>query len=190
MSLGDILESEIRSEIARIGADATAQAAAIVSEAKEKASNMLDSRSRALDADYNAGLTRTRSAADLESNAQRLNASDTLQVKAFQEAEQKLKDLTTSSDYPQVVSKLIAEGLQALPTADVIETSSAEQHAVNEALAQLGRQMDVKVNEQVKTGVRLVGPGGKTSVQNTLLGRLNSGRAELSAQVSRLIAES
>ena len=39
------------------------------------------------------------------------------------------------------------------------------------------------------TGVRLVGKGGKASIQNTLVGRLNRVRGDLAPQISRLLAE-
>lgn len=190
MSLGDILEQEIQGEITQIRAGAQEKAAQIVSEAQERAQNLVDSRKRALETDYAAGLTRARSAADLDSNAQRLAASDTLQVKAFQTAQQFISSMVSAPEYPQVLTKLISEGLDALPTAEVIETSAAEQDAVRQALAGLGRDMDVRVNDTVKTGVRLLGSGGKTSVQNTLLGRLEAARPTLSAEVSRMLAES
>ncbi|GHF54841.1 V/A-type H+-transporting ATPase subunit E [Deinococcus metalli] len=189
MSLGDILETEIQGEIARIREDAQARADQIVAQAQERARNMIESRQRAQQADYAAGLTRARSAADLDANAQRLSAGDSLQVQAFQTAEQYLQGATTAPEYPQVLAKLIAEGLAALPDAEVVEAASAEHGAVHQALAQLGRHLEVRANESVKTGVRLVAGGGKTSVQNTLLGRLNASRAELSAQVSRLLAD-
>ncbi len=190
MSLGDILETEIQGEIARIRQDAQDRAAAIVAAAQERAQTLVDSRTRALEADYAAGLTRARSAADLDSNAQRLAAFDSLQVKAFQTAEQFIRSMTGAPEYPQVLVKLIDEGLQALPNAEAVETASAEQDAVRQALSQLGRSLDVRVNDSVQTGVRLVGPGGKTSVQNTLLGRLEAARPALSADVSRMLAES
>lgn len=189
MSLGDILEAEIQGEIARIKSDAQAQAEQIVAQAQERAQGMIESRTRALATDYAAGLTRAKSAANLDANAQRLSAGDTLQVQAFQSAEQHLQGMISAPEYPQVLVKLIEEGLAALPNAEAVETSADEQDAVRSALGQLGRHMDVRVNDSVRTGVRLVAGGGKTSVQNTLLGRLNAGRSELSAQVSRLLAE-
>ena len=189
MSLGDILETEIQGEITRIREDAQAKAASIVSQAQERAQTMTESRGRALSSEHTAGLTRARSAANLDSNAQQLSASDTLQVQAFQAAEQQLRQAVHAPEYPQVLARLIQEGLSALPTAEIIESASSEHDSIRAALSQLGRHMELRANESVKTGVRLLGPGGKTSVQNTLLGRLNSGRAELSAQVSRLLAQ-
>ena len=189
MSLGDILEQEIQGEITQIRSGAQERAAQIVAMAQERAQSMIEGRRRALESEYAAGLTRARSAADLDSNAQRLAASDTLQVKAFQTAEQFITSMTGAPEYPQVLTKLIEEGLHALPTAEVIETSAAEQDAVRQALSALGRPLDVRVNNSVKTGVRLLGPGGKTSVQNTLLGRLEAARPTLSAEVSRMLAE-
>ena len=79
--------------------------------------------------------------------------------------------------------------LMALPGATVVEANPAEHDAVRQALAQLGRSMDVRANPQLATGVRLVSPDGKTSIQNTLLGRLERVRGDLAPQISRLVAE-
>ncbi len=189
MSLGDILETEIQGEIARIREQAQTNADQIIAQAQERARTMLESRQRALHTDYAAGLTRARSAADLDANAQRLAAGDTLQVQAFQTAQAHLSQIPSLPEYPQVLAKLIQEALTALPNAQVIEAASSEHDAVRASLAQLGRHLDLRANESVKTGVRLVGENGKTSVQNTLLGRLSAAQGELSAQVSRLLAE-
>lgn len=189
MALDKLLENEAHAEIGRIQAEAQAQAEQIVAQARERAQAMLDSRSRALQSEYAAGLTRARSAADLDANAQRLEATNTLQLQAFQTAEGYLHSATTAADYPQTLAKLIGQGLEVLPTATVVEAAVAEHDAIRTALGQLGRHLDVRVNEQVKTGVRLVGPDGKTSIQNTLVGRLERVRGELAPQISQLIAE-
>ena len=49
--------------------------------------------------------------------------------------------------------------------------------------------LEVRVNDSVQTGVRLIGPDGKTSIQNTLVGRLERVREELAPQITRLLAE-
>ena len=69
----------------------------------------------------------------------------------------------------------------------MIEANPAELDAVRQAAQNLGLHLDVRPNDSVSTGVRLVGAGGKTSLQNTLLGRLQAGRETLSGQVSRLL---
>ncbi|ULH15259.1 V-type ATP synthase subunit E [Deinococcus sp. KNUC1210] len=189
MSLAEILESEIQGEISAIQQQANTRAAEIVSQAQEQAQALIDSRTRLLANEKAAGLTRARSAADLDSNAQRLSASDSLQTRAFQEAEGQLKVIPQHPEYSHIVQRLLQEAHAALPTAEAIETSSGELETVRQVAQSLGIQAPVRVNESVTTGVRLVGAGGKTSLQNTLLGRLQSGRETLSAQVSRLLQE-
>lgn len=189
MALDKLLENEAHSEIERIHALAQGQAEQLVAQARERAQAMIDSRRRALDSEYAAGLTRARSAADLDGNAQRLEATNTLQVQAFELAERHLRSAPVAPEYPQMLSRLIAQGLESLPGATVVEANPAEHDAVHQALAQLGRSMDVRANPQLATGVRLVSPDGKTSIQNTLLGRLERVRGDLAPQISRLVAE-
>ncbi|WP_412027768.1 V-type ATP synthase subunit E [Deinococcus yunweiensis] len=189
MALDKLLEHEAHSEIERIGAVAQGQAEQLIAQARERAQTMIDSRRRALDSEYAAGLTRARSAADLDGNAQRLEATNSLQVQAFERAEQHLRSAPQAPEYPQVLARLIAQGLESLPGATVVEAAPAEHDAVRQALGQLGRSMDVRANPRVTTGVRLVSTDGKTSIQNTLLGRLERVRGDLAPQISRLVAE-
>lgn len=187
MSLAEILESEVAGEIAAIQAQASEKATAILAQAQERATAMIDSRSRLLANEKAAALTRARSAANLDGNAQQLNAANTLQSRAFIEAEAQLRAIPQHAEYPQILGRLLQEAHGALPTAEAIEANPAELDAVRQAAQTLGLPLPVRANDSVSTGVRLVGAGGKTSVQNTLLGRLQAGRETLSAQVSRLL---
>jgi len=105
------------------------------------------------------------------------------------QAEGQLKAIPQHPEYPQILARLIQEAHAALPSADAIEANPAEVDAVRQATQTLGLPLEVRPNSSVATGVRLVGAGGKTSVQNTLIGRLQAGRETLSAQVSRLLNE-
>jgi V/A-type H+/Na+-transporting ATPase subunit E len=187
MSLAEILESEVAGEIAAIEAQAAARAAEIIAQANERAAALIDSRSRLLANEKAAALTRARSAANLDTNAQQLNAANTLQSRAFIEAEKELRAAAQHPEYPGIVTRLLQEAHTALPTAEAIEVNPAELSVVQQVAQNLGLNVPVRANDSVSTGVRLVGAGGKTSVQNTLLGRLQAGRETLSAQVSRLL---
>ncbi|UBV42450.1 V-type ATP synthase subunit E [Deinococcus taeanensis] len=189
MALDKLLENEAQQEIERIRAEAQGRAEQIVTEAQERAQSLIESRTRQLETARQAELVRARSAADLDSNAQRLSAADSLQAQAFQVSEQYLHASVTSPEYPMIVANLLQEALQVLPNAEAVEAAAAEHDAVRQALGQLGRHLDVRVNEQVRTGIRLVGPGGKSSIQNTLVGRLERVRGDLAPQISRLLAE-
>ncbi|MGI8748835.1 MAG: V-type ATP synthase subunit E [Deinococcus sp.] len=189
MSLAEILETEIQGEIEQIRRTAFERSEQILAEARERAATLVESRQRALEQEKAAALTRARSAADLDSNAQRLSAADTLQSRAFQEAETQLRAIPQHPEYRQILLRLLQEAHAALPTAEAVEANPAELDAVRGAVGELGLNLEVRPNSSVATGVRLVGLGGKTSIQNTLLGRLQSGRETLSAQVSRLLQD-
>ena len=187
MSLAEILETEVAGEIAAIEQQASQKAGAIIAQANERAAALTESRSRLLANEKAAALTRARSAANLDTNAQQLNAANTLQSRAFIEAEKELRAAAQHAEYPNIVTRLLQEAHTALPTAEAIEAHPSELDAVRQAAQQLGIHTEVRANDSVLTGVRLVGAGGRTSVQNTLLGRLQAGREALSAQVSRLL---
>ena len=189
MSLAEILETEIQGEIEQIRRTAAERSEQILAEARERAATLVQSRQRALEQEKVAALTRARSAADLDSNAQRLSAADTLQSRAFVEAEAQLRAIPQHPEYRQILLRLLQEAHAALPTAEAVEANPAELDAVRGAVGELGLNLEVRPSGSVVTGVRLVGLGGKTSIQNTLLGRLQSGREGLSAQVSRLLTD-
>lgn len=192
MALDKLLQNEAQTEIERIRAEARERADAIVAAANERAEALISGRTRALDTARQAGLVRARSAADLDSNAQRLAATDSLQTQAFQTAEQYIRSSVSAPEYPQIMVKLISEGLLALPGAVAVETQSSEQDAARRALDFLGGEaagLEVRVNDSVQTGVRVIGPDGRTSIQNTLVGRLERVREELAPQITRLLAE-
>ncbi len=187
MSLASILEQEIRGEISQIRADAQRQASEIVTRAHEQAQALTESRARSLEAEYQAGLTRARSAATLEVSALRLSGADRVQAQAFQEAERQLRAVTTSEYYTDILSHLITEARAALPQAEAVEVNPADLNRAREALTGMNWPVEVRPNPSIETGVRLVGAGGKTGVQNTLLGRLEASRDALASQVAQVL---
>ena len=190
-NLASILETEVREEIAQIKRQAQEQAAQIVNQAKEQAQNLLESRKRALEGEFNAGVVRAKSAASLEVAALRLSAADSVQKRAFVEAEQKIRDLANSqsAEYRTILGKLIEEARTAIAEPEAVEVNPADILLAQDVLTAAGLSVPVRGNEQIQTGVRLVAQGGRTSVVNTLLGRLAQSRDSLASQVARVLAQ-
>ncbi|WP_293915180.1 V-type ATP synthase subunit E [Deinococcus sp.] len=185
MALDKLLENEAQSEIERIRAEARERAATILRSAQEQAQTLIDSRSRALDTQMQASLTRARSAADLEQSASRLNAGDSGMSKAFETAQHELMAVTKAPEYRDILSRLIAEARSVVPHAEYLEV-----HPDEVALASdLAPDLAVRPNPAVQGGVRVVAGGGKSGVTNTLTGRLERLRESLAPQVSRLLSE-
>ena len=185
MALDKLLENEAQSEIERIRAEARGRAEKIVADARERAQSLLDSRQRALETQHQAGLVRARSAADLELNASRLTASESGVTQVYQMVEDYLGNVTTAPEYGNILSRLIQEGLQAVPDAEAIEVNPAEMNVARHLVS----GVDVRENPSVKGGVRVVARGGKSGVTNTLSGRLERVKAEMAPQISRMLAE-
>ncbi|WP_027482032.1 V-type ATP synthase subunit E [Deinococcus pimensis] len=185
MALDALLENEARAEIERIRAEGSERAQAIVRAAQERAQALIESRTRALEAQTQAGLVRARSAAELEVSAARLSASDSSLKRAFELAEQQLNGVTRAPEYREILARLINEARAALGDIEAIEVNPAEASVAREVAPGL----EVRENPAIVGGVRAVGKGGKSGITNTLLGRLQRVQGSLAPQVARMLAE-
>ncbi|MFC6591797.1 V-type ATP synthase subunit E [Deinococcus lacus] len=183
MALDKLLENEARSEIDGIRAEAQERARAIISQAQEDAQSLMNSNQQQLEKQYQAGLTRARSAAELELNAARLSASDEGISQVFTLVEEQLNGVTQVPQYREILGRLIAQAREAVPVAEAIEVHPDEL----EVARSLVTDLPVRPNPSLRGGVRVVGQGGKSGLTNTLSGRLERLRGELTPQVGRLL---
>ncbi len=185
MALDRLLENEAQSEIERIRAEAKGRADKIVQDARERAEALLESRTRALESQRQAGIVRARSAADLEMNASRLSANESGVSQVYGMVNEYLGSVSTAPEYRDILSRLISQAREAVPNAEAVE--------VNPADIGLGRilvqDIPVRENPAIVGGVRVVAQGGKSGITNTLPGRLERVKAELAPQISRILAE-
>ncbi len=185
MALDKLLENEAQSEIERIRAEARDRAGAIVRAAQEQAQTLIDSRTRALETQMQAALTRARSGAELERSASRLNAGESGMSRAFQTAQHELLAVTRAPEYKEILGRLIEEARAVVPNADAVEVHPNEAHVARELVTDL----EVRESYAVQGGVRVIANGGKSGVTNTLQGRLERLRDSLAPQVSRILSE-
>ncbi|EYB69609.1 H+-transporting two-sector ATPase subunit E [Deinococcus phoenicis] len=185
MALDKLLEHEAQADIERIRAEASGRAQQIVADARERAQALIESRTRALETQRQAGLVRARSAADLELSAARLTASEQGMTEVYGLVEQQLRDITRLPEYREILGRLIQQARQAIPDAEAVEVGPAEAALARELVTDL----PVRENPGLQGGVRVVARGGKSGITNTLPGRLERVRGELAPQVSRLLAE-
>ena len=183
MALDKLLENEAQAEIERIRADARARAEQIVAGARSEAQTLTESRSRVLEKQYQAGMTRARSSADLELNAARLSAGEEGIVQVYGLVEQQLRDIGSLPAYREILGRLLNEARQAVPQAEVAEVNPRDV----ELLRSMVTDLEVRPNPGIEGGVRLVSHGGKSGITNTLMGRLQSLRGQLTPQVQQLL---
>lgn len=182
MGLDKLLENEAQAEIAQIQAAARETASGLIAEANERAAAMLESRTRLLETQRQAGLVRARSAADLETNAARLNANEAGVKQVYEVVEQYLESITAAPEYRDILTRLCQEARQLLPDAEAVEVAPSD-------VALLSLDLPVRANPSIRGGVRVVARGGKSGVTNTLYGHLERVKAELAPQINRILAE-
>lgn len=185
MALDKLLENEAQAEIERIRAEARGRAEQIVADARERAESLLQSRQRLIETQRQAGLVRARSAADLELSASRLTASESGVTQVYAMVEDYLGSVTQAPEYGNILSRLIQQGLEAVPDAEAIEVNPAELEIARPFVS----GVELRENRSIRGGVRVVARGGKSGVTNTLAGRLERVKAEMAPQISRMLAE-
>ena len=186
--LATLLESEANAEVEAILSEARSKADAIVQSATEQAKSLVESRRRTLETELVAAQVRARSAADLDSASQRLNANHVATEQSFHQAETELRNFTKSGEYKNVLEKLMTEVKGAITNISKLEVHPDDVAVATEAAKNAGLNVPVSGNAEIATGVRAVAEGGQSSITNTLLGRLSRARDGLLSDVARVLA--
>ena len=97
--------------------------------------------------------------------------------------EQQLRDIGSLPAYREILGRLLNEARQAVPQAEVAEVNPRDV----ELLRSMVTDLEVRPNPGIEGGVRLVSHGGKSGITNTLMGRLQSLRGQLTPQVQQLL---
>jgi V/A-type H+/Na+-transporting ATPase subunit E len=185
--LATLLESEAQAEVESILATARSTADSIVQTATEQAKSLLEGRKRVLENELLVAQVRAKSAADLESAALRLSGNHEATSSAFSQAESELKNFATSSEYKNVLEKLIKEVQGAMGEISKLEVHPNDLATASEVAKNLGLNVPVSANPDIQTGVRAFATTGSTSVTNTLLGRLARAKESLLGDVARVL---
>lgn len=183
MALEKLLENEAAAEIERLQNEAKAKAEKIVADAQAEAQALIESRQRLLEKQHQAGLTRARSAADLELSAAKLSAQEEGIARVYEMVESSLTQIAGQPAYRDVLQRLLNEAREAIPNATVAQTAAADVNIVR----MLAPDLQVEVSDTIRGGVRLLAPGGKSGVTNTLGTRLEAQRGTLTPAVRSLL---
>jgi V/A-type H+-transporting ATPase subunit E len=180
-----ILSQEVEAEIQAILSEARAKAEGLKAEAEARAKALLEGKRRALEAAFQAALRRSESAGELLLSTARAQAKGEVLSELKAKALEALKALPHKPEWPEVVRKLALEALSALGEPEVLAT-----HPENlphlEALAQ-ERGLKLLPDPALRLGVRAVGRGGKTQVENALESRLERAWDALSSKAAQAL---
>ncbi|WP_038046057.1 V-type ATP synthase subunit E [Thermus caliditerrae] len=180
-----ILSQEVEAEIQALLGEARAKAEAVVAEARSKAEALLSARKRALEAGLQGAVRRAESAGELLLSTARTEAKGQVLAEVKAKVRQALVALPGKPEWPEVLRKLAAEALSALPEAEAL-ASHPENLPHLEALAQ-ERGLELVADPSLRLGVRAVGKGGKTQVENALESRLERAWDALSTRVAQAL---
>jgi len=180
-----ILSQEVEAEIQALLAEARGRAEALRREAEAKASALLEGRRRALEAAFQAALRRAESAGELLLATLRAEARGEMLGEVKARVQAALRELPSRPEWPEVVRKLAEEALSALPEPEAL-ASHPENLPHFEALARQ-RNLELRADPALRLGVRAIGKGGRTQVENALEGRLERAWDALSSRVAQVL---
>lgn len=190
--LAALLDKEASAEIEAIHSEAQERASEIVAEAKEEAESLVAKRERAAKQQREAALVRARSAAELEAASMRLRAQQRAIESVFDEARGRIDALVADpKKYQPVLETLAREAAESVDTRGeaTLAVHPDESSVAEKVVAKLGMDVTVKTDEAVRGGVRIQGPKGTASIENTLYGRLDALRDELASEVSEVLLQ-
>jgi V/A-type H+-transporting ATPase subunit E len=189
-NLAALLDKEASAEIEAILSEARSRASEIVAEANEEAEAIKAQRERAAQVQYEAALVRAKSAAQLEASSLKLRAQHEVVEEVFARARDEILALTKDeARYAKIVAALIQEAAEGLPKGGDLEVlvHPDEVASAKKALETLKLDGAVSEDASVATGIRLRVKGSSTTLENTLLGRLEALRGELASEVARTL---
>lgn len=183
-----LLEREASAEIDAILSEARERASEIVAQAESEAESLRATRERAAASQREATLVRAQSAAQLQASALTLRAQHEAVESVFAAVAERLEALASDrSAYEPVLTGLLAEAVQAVGADAVagIEVAKGDVALATKIAKAAGIEATVVAGD-VSGGVRVRTRRG-ASVENTLSARLEALRSELASSVAQTL---
>jgi vacuolar-type H+-ATPase subunit E/Vma4 len=183
-----LLEREASAEIDAILSEARERAAEIVALAEREAEARAAARERSVSSERDAMLVRSRSAAQLDAAAVTLRARHAVVEAVFAEARERLVALSQEPKaYEPVLTALLQEAVDALGTDAIerVEVAAGDVALARRITKAAGIRAAVEAGD-VEGGVRVRSRRG-SSIENTLSARLEATRDESSSLVAQIL---
>ena len=185
--LGDILQDEVREEIAGILSDADTRVEMLIQEARKKASARLAAHQRRSEAETRAAHRRAQSAAELTVSTARMQARGRVMALVRKKALEAFDDLPGKPDYPEVLQALAEEAMKTVEGPKAVIVHPSDKPLLSGWATQKG--LDLRTDPGIRLGVRIVSADGKRSVENCLPGRLERAWDTLASGVEKILWE-
>ena len=192
-NLSALLDKEASAEIEAILSEARQRASEIVAKAEDEAKAAAAQRERLSQSQSEAAKVRAQSAAQLEASSLKLRAQYSAVEDVFGSAEAELRKLTKDKKrYSPILAELLSEAVEALGGPDKVArvtVNPADEGAAKEAAKQYGLGDKIETDKSVEGGVK-VKAGSNVTIENSLFDRLQAAREDLASEVSRLLGAS
>lgn len=183
-----LLEREGAAEREQVLTEARAQAAAVTTEAKRQADEMLAAHKERLAAEAKAALVKAQSTAQLRAASLVLKVKDEAISTVFSGAEAELSRLVSNGQrYPAALRMFIEEGLRGFPGRALVAVNPADQSIAQALVKERGWEVTIQADPAVQGGARISSPDGRLVVTNTLTSRLDRARPMLAAEVAGVL---
>ncbi|MFO7546403.1 MAG: V-type ATP synthase subunit E [Trueperaceae bacterium] len=187
--LSTLLEKEASTEIEAILSEARERASDILAGARSEADALVSARERAAKAQREAALVRARSSAQLEASSLRLNAQHDGVQSVFEVVRSKLDALLGDAGaYAPVFAKLLSQALEGVGGQEIeaVQVAAGDREMAEKAARDAGVSAPVETADDIRGGVRLR-TRGRSIIENTLFGRLEALQGELASEVSQAL---
>ncbi|MBI3975619.1 MAG: hypothetical protein HY334_04430 [Armatimonadetes bacterium] len=183
-----LLEREAAAERERLLGEARQQAEEIRAAARAEAQQLVDGQRERQEAALRAARVRAQSTAQLQAQALVLERKDQALAEVFRRATEALEAVVRDrARYGQVLERLIGEGAAGFGGHLLIEAHPDEVDLVRSAARRHTLDAEVRAAEDLRGGVRLTSPDGRTIVLNTFASRLERARPTLGSEVARVL---
>ncbi len=185
--LRDILQEEALQEVNAILAEADSKAETLIREAKEAASGRVAARRKRDDAELRVAARRAKSTAELVLSAARMNTKGQVIDLVTEKALAGLDAFAAMPNYGEVLEALAEEAMAAVDGAEVLVAHPDDQDKLRSWAMKKG--LDLTTDSSLRLGVKIVGRGGRRSVENSLPGRLHRAWETLASGVAERLWE-
>ncbi|MDR5693904.1 MAG: V-type ATP synthase subunit E [Armatimonadota bacterium] len=183
-----LLEVEAQAERERILGEARQQAEEILSRAREEAARLRAEHQKRLEEELSLARVRARSTATLQASSLILQAKDRAIEEVFRTAEEELQSLLRDREaYRGMLRSLLQEAIGGSSGHLIVEVAEQDEALAREIAAELALDAEIRTNEQVRHGVRVLSGGGRFVVENTLGSRLERAKPLLTAEIARIL---
>lgn len=190
MSIEDILQAlddQCRQECQEIFDRAEQEAKQIIEKAQAEAESIRDARLEKVKAEAQSEAVSLLYSARLKSKNAVIRAKEEVAEKALAEAEKRLSELRSRPDYPEILERLVSEGLSRISGKVLLHVDPADRDAADSIARKLGLDYELLTDIETIGGAVVSDVAGRVQIVNTVEERLNRAREKLRMQVSGIL---